>query len=293
MRGMQFCAAVAALAGCLLIPAALPAAEDEKPEVISLLGRELYARPAQGAELEELQRNLAEAEREFKADPDDPEKIIMYGRRMAYLWRYHEAIEIFSQGIEQFPEQAMLYRHRGHRYISIRDFGRAVDDLTIASLLEDSDFDIWYHLALAQYLKGDFAAAEQSWLRCLGTALEDDPLIAVSNWLYITLRRQGKLADTEAVLARIHEDMEVVENGSYYALLLFYKGLRTEEQLQEPAATSELEKATIGYGLGCWHLCNNEGTKAEEYFRSCVSSSHWPAFGFIAAEAELARAAGH
>lgn len=264
--------------------------QENEPEVISLLGVKLYATPAEGDELLKLERELAEAEAAYKAEPSDAELLIMYGRRTAYFWRYHEAIEIYSEGLEQFPENAMLYRHRGHRYISIRDFDRAVDDLTIASLLDDSNFDIWYHLGLAQYLKGDFAAAEQSYLNCLMAAEDDDSRIAISNWLYIIMRRQGKAREAASLAAGITEEMEVVENGSYHSLLLFYKGVRTEDELTAASAGSELERATVGYGLGCWHLYNGNPAKAEEYFRSCISGKYWPAFGFIAAEAELARA---
>jgi tetratricopeptide (TPR) repeat protein len=228
--------------------------------------------------------------KEYKKSPEDVEKIINYGRATANLWRYHEAIEVFSRGLELFPENAMLYRHRGHRFISIRDFDRAIDDLTVASLLEDSDFDIWYHLALARYLKGNFEAAEQAWLKCLGVAQGDDSIIAASNWLYITLRRERKASEADLVLTRINENMEVVENGSYHALLLFYKGLRTEDQLQKLASESEPEKATIYYGLGCWHLYNDDPTKAGDYFRECITGDYWPAFGYISAEVELARA---
>ena len=272
-------------------PGTMDAAQQEqaKPEVISLLGVELYATPAEGAELEKLQRELEEAVKEAEDDPEDPEKIVWHGRRLAYLWRYHDAIEVYSKGLESFPEYAMLYRHRGHRYISIRQFGHAVDDLFIASQINELDFDIWYHLGLAYYLKGDFAAAEQAYYRCVGTVTDEDSLVAIAHWLYMTLRRQGKIEDTEILLSNIREEMEIVENGSYHKLLLFYKGILTEDDLAEQAAVSELETATIGYGLGCWHLCNGDGAKAEAYFRKCVGGKYWPAFGFIAAEAELAR----
>jgi len=118
----------------------------EKPEAISLLGKKLYATPAEGEELLKLQNDLKEAIIKVEANPEDPENIIMYGRRLAYLWRYHEAIDVYTKGIENHPDYAMLYRHRGHRYISIREFDRAVADLTKASKLNDHDFDIWYHL---------------------------------------------------------------------------------------------------------------------------------------------------
>jgi len=268
---------------------ASPLAEDDEPEVISLLGIKLYATPAEGEALEKLQADLAEVEKAVKAEPDNPELIIQYGRRLAGLWRYHDAIAVYSAGLEMFPEYAMLYRHRGHRYISTRRFDRAVDDLFIASQLNDSDFDIWYHLGLAQYLSGNFSAAEKSYLACLQTAADDDSLVAVSHWLYMTLRRQGKTEAASALLKPIREDMEINENASYHNLLLFYKGLKTEADLQALASKSDLDTATIGYGLGCWHLYNNDPAGAENYFRECISGKYWPAFGFIAAEAELAR----
>lgn len=265
-------------------------AKREKPEVISLLGKELFATPAEGDDLAKLEADLAEAKKNLATDPENPELIVWFGRRLAYLWRYHEAIDVYTIGIEKFPDYAMLYRHRGHRYISIRKFDKAVEDLTKASQLNDSDFDIWYHLALAHYLKADFAAAESDYRHCLEAAEDDDSVIAVSNWLYITLRRQGKTKEAAELLEKITPDMEVVENGSYHNLLLFYKGLKSKEELVGLAEQSDLDRATLGYGLGCRQLYNaGDAESAKRWFERIVDGKYWPAFGFIAAEAELAR----
>ena len=48
---------------------------------------------------------------------DDPESLIWYGRRIAYLGYFKEAIKIFTLGIETYPKDARFYRHRGHRYM--------------------------------------------------------------------------------------------------------------------------------------------------------------------------------
>ncbi len=262
----------------------------EESELISLLGKKLYATPAEGEELLKLQKDLEEASKNFNADPDNPEYIIMYGRRLAYLWRYHDAIEIYAKGIEKFPNNAMLYRHRGHRYISIRTFDKAVEDLTKAAELNDHDFDIWYHLGLAHYLRGEFDKALDAYKECYKIADDDDSKIAISNWLYITLRRLEKKEEAEKVLDGITEEMEVVENQSYYDLLLFYKKRKTESEIKELAEASELDRATIGYGLACWYLYNDDKEKARDYFEKIVDNNkYWPAFGFISAEAELAR----
>ena len=267
----------------------LLASTEEKPEITSLLGKKYFATPAQGEELLKLQTDLDEAKKKFDANPNDAEALILYGRRLAYLWRYHEAIDVFTKGIEKHPDYAMLYRHRGHRYISIRDFDKAAADLARAAQLNDQDFDIWYHLGLAHYLKGDFAQAEPAYLNCLKCSKDDDSKIAISNWLYNTLRRQNKKDEAAKTLDGIVGGMKVVENQSYYDLLFFYKGLKTEAELEQAAKASELDFSTIIYGLGCWNLYNGKVDKAKTYFEKVVEGKYWPAFGFISAEAELHR----
>ena len=272
------------LAGTLEISAG-----QKEPEVVSLLGKALYATPAEGEELAKLQATLEEAARAVEVDPSNVEAIIGYGRALAGLWRYHEAIEVYSRGIEAHPDVAMLYRHRGHRYISIRNFEKAASDLAKAAVLNDRDFDIWYHLGLAHYLRGEFDKARSAYKSCLRVAADDDSKIAVSNWLYATLRRLDRKEDAARVLDGISEGMKVEENTSYLNLLLFFKGLKTEEDILNSAADSELDAATVGYGVGCWHLYSGQKDKARALFEEIVEGRYWPAFGFVAAEAELAR----
>lgn len=267
------------------------ASAEEKPEITSLLGKKYFATPAQGEELLKLQKDLDEAKKNFEANPNDAEALILYGRRLAYLWRYHEAIDVFTRGIEKHPDNAMLYRHRGHRYISIRDFDKAAADMARAAQLNDQDFDIWYHLGLAHYLKGDFVQAERAYQSCLKCSKDDDSKIAISNWLTITLRRLNKKDEAAKILDGIVAGMKVVENQSYYDLLFLYKGLKTEAELEQAAKTSELDFSTISYGLGCWNLYNGKMEKAKAYFQKVVEGKYWPAFGFISAEAELYRMA--
>ncbi len=261
----------------------------DEPEVVSLLGRPLYRTPGEGEALAELETSLREAALKLEADPGNPETIILYGRALAGLWRYHDAIDVYTRGIAAHPDLAMLYRHRGHRYISVREFGKAAADLARAAELNDHDFDIWYHLGLAHYLLGDFDKALPAYERGLAVAEGDDSKIAISNWLNITLLRLGQKAEADALLEMITEGMEVVENRSYYDLLLLYKGLKPASDIEARAAASDLDLATTGYGIGGWHLTKGDTEKAREIFRKIVETKYWPAFGFIAAEAELSR----
>ena len=87
---------------------------------------------------------------------------------------------------------------------------------------------------------------------------------------------------------RITPTMKVVEDKMYFALLLLYKGLKPESELLHDKLTG-IEAATIGYGVANWHLYGGRRDRAGELFRKIVAGSEWAAFGFIAAENELAR----
>ena len=87
---------------------------------------------------ESSRAKLEIARMNYLKNPSDPDAMIWLGRRIAYTGDYHGAIDVFSQGIRKFPEDARFYRHRGHRYISIRQFDNAISDLEFASQLMKS-----------------------------------------------------------------------------------------------------------------------------------------------------------
>ena len=261
-------------------------AQQAKPEVVSSLGVKFYALPDEKGE-------VAAAEKKLAAEPKNIESMIALGRAQSAVRRFNDAIVTYTRGLALEPKHAMLYRHRGHRYISTRQFDRAVADLEKAAKFKTDDFDIWYHLGLAYYLQGRFDKAARAYESCKAVAEKngkDDSIIAISDWLYMTYRRLGKTAEAAKVLERITPQMKVEENQSYFDRLLFYKGLKQESELINLDKADDLMIATVGYGLGNWHLCNGNKAKAEDYFRRVVSGKYWPAFGFIAAETELARA---
>jgi len=258
-----------------------------EPEATSLLGVKLYSQVDEKGEIKAAQDKVAAA-------PKDVELLIALGRAQASVWRYRDAIATYTRGIEKAPKDARFYRHRGHRYISLREFDKAVKDLQRAAELSPKDYDILYHLGLALYLKGDFNSAEIAYRDCYEAALtskNDDSIVAVTDWFYMTLRRQGKEATAAGLLVRITPGMLVKENKSYYERLMFYKGLRNESDLIDMTKATDLEIATLCYGIGNWYLYNEDRVRAEEYFRRIVSGKYWPAFGFIAAEVELAKLA--
>src|SRR4030095_184240 len=139
------------LAASVLLTFALfcHARAQSEPEAVSPLGTKFYSQADEKGV-------VADAEKKLAADPRNIELIIALGRAQATVWRYRDAIATFSRGIEMYPADAMLYRHRGHRYITTRQFDKALADMKRSSELNAKNFDIWYHLGLAYYLKGKF-----------------------------------------------------------------------------------------------------------------------------------------
>jgi len=248
--------------------------------------------------------DLIEAKKNFDADPSE-ENIIWYGRRTAYTGDYDKAIAIYTDGLKKYPKSYKLLRHRGHRYISKRKFDLAIADLSKAEALmagapleieqdgipnklnkplSTTQFNVFYHLALGYYLKGDFAKAETTWKKCLAVCENDDSKVAVIDWLYMTMRRQGKHEQAKALLNDINESMEIIENDSYYQRLLMYKN-----GTPLPVPETPLDIATLGYGLGNWYYYNGDKVKAKEIFQKVVEGKESAAFGYIAAETDLKR----
>lgn len=281
-----------------------------QPEAHSLFGEPLYALAIPTEQRARLDSNLAKAQAYYQQNPKDPERIIWLGRRLAYLWRYREAIEVFSKGIALHPKSYKLLRHRGHRYITVREFDNAIADLEKAAKLirnvpdetepdgapnqyniptSTSHSNIWYHLGLAYYLKGDFENALRSFLECMKFSKNDDMICATSDWLYMIYRRLGRVAEAQKVLDSIHENMNILENHAYHKRLLMYKGLLSPDSLLDAKNASDLDIATQGYGVGNWYFYNGETEKAKEIFARVRKGKYWAAFGYIAAEADLWR----
>jgi tetratricopeptide (TPR) repeat protein len=276
-------------------------------QAISLLGDTLFA-PTPPPEVQtRLERELATAQAIYDQDPDDAEAIIWLGRRHAYLGHYRTAITIFSEGIAAHPDDARMYRHRGHRFITLRLFDRAINDLQRAAELTRGkadeiepdgqpnaagiptstlQFNIWYHLGLAHYLKKEFQQALTAYGECMTRSDMPDRLVATSHWLYMTLRRMGRTDEATALLQPINAGMEIIENDAYRNLLLMYRGELHPDELLHPEDDA-IQNATLGYGVANWHYYNGREAEADQILRSILEGEGWAAFGYIAAEADL------
>lgn len=287
----------------------------EGAQAVSFLGEPLFPPelPPEVQARRELQ--LKEALQALEADPGGVESFIWAGRRQAYLGDYRKAIETFTRAIVLHPEDARLFRHRGHRYISVRELEKALQDfMTATELIEGTEdeiepdgqpnaagyptstlhFNIYYHYGLAHFIAGDFEEAEPIYRTCMAVSIHPDSKVATAHWLYMTLRRSGKGEEArEFILGLDLEEwaQDVVESGAYLDLLRLYQdGESGRENPLPQMDPTTMDGAALGYGIGNFLFYTGFDEEARAVFEEITSAKgQWASFGYIAAEADLAR----
>ncbi|HEV8612585.1 MAG TPA: tetratricopeptide repeat protein [Gemmatimonadales bacterium] len=265
----------------LLLAATLPAspAWAQSVQYRSPAGIEYRSQPDTGA--------VARADRALAAEPRNVALIIQLGVAQSGVRQFREAIETFTRGLALAPTNPMLYRWRGHRYLSVREFDRALADLTRGYQLDSTNYGILYHLGIVRFARGEFASAADAFQRAQAHAPEAGELTGSTDWLWMSLTRAGKTAQAQAMLDR-HSDSLPVANA-YSRRLLLYRGLISPDSVFTPADSSDIQVATLSYGLGNWYLVRGDTATAGSWFERSIRSGGWPAFGFIMSELELRR----
>ena len=287
----------------------------EGSQAISFLGDTLFPPELPPEVQARREEQLAEALQALEADPEGVEAFIWAGRRQAYLGDYRGAIETFTRALSLHPEDARLYRHRGHRYISVRELHKALEDFSVAAgLIQGTEdeiepdgqpnaagiptstlhFNIYYHYGLAHFVAGDFEEAEPIYRTCMDASIHPDSKVATAHWLYMTLRRLGEDEEARDFILNLDLDtwaLEVIESGAYLDLLRLYQdGEKNPGSPMPEMDPSSMDGAAFSYGVGNFLLYNGLEDEARAVFERIVDArGQWASFGYIAAEADLAR----
>ena len=316
MSRIRIAAALAALAAAAAAFASGGQAGDvNKPETkayeaISLTGDKLVSPPADKAALD----RYAEARQRWARDPSE-ENAIGLGRSAASAGRYREAIKAFTDGLARYPRSFRLLRHRGHRYITIRQIVRAIDDLAKAEELakgkpleaeadfppnpaakptSNTQYNILFHLGLAHYLAGDYPLAERAYRECLTWARNDDSKVAATDGLYLTLRRMRMDAAARDVVAAIKvRGIDLKENFGYFQRILMYRGMASPDLMtlpwdDDPPNMKKADLLIRLYGLANWHLWGGDAMRATGVFDMILKENAWSYFASISAEFDAA-----
>ena len=280
----------------------------------SLMGKPLKYVPETVRSYRHKDSLLQIARANYEADSRNLENIVWYGRRLAYLTEYPMAMTMYTRGLHLHPKSPEIYRHRGHRYISMRRFDEAVNDLTLAAELargrdieiepdgipnklnkplSSLQFNIWYHLGLAYYLQGKYDDAARAYETCLSYSTNDDLLTATTDWYYWTAIRMGDTLKAQALLEPIGRNMEIIENDAYHKRLLMYKGMIQPEDvmpLDSLGVTDAHIYVTQGYGVANYLKLTGRPEAGRAILERILETDSWPSFGYIAAEADKAGA---
>lgn len=289
---------------------AIPPAGDAWPtgaEAVSLLGKPLVSPAPAAKDKARLEANLVEAQ-------------VWHARRLGYLGRYQDAIEVLTRALAEHPDEPRLLRHRGHRYLTTRRLDLAIADFeraaaAVAGQPDEIEPDgipsqwpphstlqgnIHYHLALARHVRGDHDDAVAGWRRCLELATNDESRVSATYWLQMSLRELGRHDEADAACRALADDLVIHENKSYWLLVRAYDGRLspTEVRANQPAGRA-IEDATTGFGLANLERLarrRREGAGAawateEERRRlmEVVEGTPWSAFGNLAAEGVMSR----
>jgi len=232
---------------------------------------------------------IARAEQALAAEPNNVERIIALGIAQSGARQFREAIQTFTRGLRIDPKNAVLYRWRGHRFLSVRDHDRALADLNQGALIDSSVYGIWYHLGVLRYIRGEFAPAADAFKRGLPIAPNAVERAGSYDWQWMSLMRAGKEDEASALLKSMPDSVPVQAANAYSRRLRLYQGRIGPGEVFTPADTDDVAVATLSYGIGNWYLLRKETRRAKEWFERSVQSGGWPAFGFMASEAELKR----
>ena len=283
-------------------------AENQRhQEATSFGGKPLYRFDIPEERLAETEGKIAELEAKTDKSEDD---YVTLGYLYVNAGKFGGAIDLYTRGLERYPESFKLLRHRGHRYINTRQLDKAIVDLEKAVvLLGDDNGDvyqyrltgerfgtyehwIWYHIALFHYLNEDYAKAAEAYERCVTTATNNDTLIGAVDWLYNAYMRNGEPAKAEEALKRVPDDIEARSTYSYYQRVMLYKGLSKPEDLLDlakPGAEWDGREITTGYGVANWYGQQGDEKTAQLIYDNILQTPFWSAWAYVVTDREQSR----
>ena len=230
---------------------------------------------------------IARAMDSLARDSTNIQRIIALGVAQSGARQFREAIATFTKGLAIAPNDPMLYRWRGHRYVSVREWDRALADLQKGYALDSTNYGILYHLGIVRFARGEYNEAARIFAMALPRAPNAGEQGGSVDWQWMALMRAGRAADAKALLDRRPDTQP--NTNAYAARLKLYRGEITPEQLITPADTADVQASTLNYGLGNWYLVRGDTANARAAFERSVRAGGWPGFGFMLSEIELRR----
>ncbi len=280
--------------------------EIDSNTVFTVFGTPLPPKTQTGRDANLREKQLKNAEERYKIAPQNINNAINYGRKLSNVGLYYESIRVFSEGLDQNPSSFRLLRHRGHRYITIRQFDLAIEDLqraafysrpakneveqddlgkTSENALSNDKFNIYYYLGIAHYLKGNYDKSISSFKKCATYVDNNDLLVAVTHWFYLTYKKIGNEKAAADLLLPITRKTKVIQNSEYLNLIMVFKGIYEAETVLSYAENDDKSlNPTLAYGVANWYLFRGDIDKSTRIFDLILQNDSWELLEYISTE---------
>ena len=289
-----------------LTDSSVQSSDRPRQEAVSFGGKPLYGHTVDAEKLAEYEQKIAAIEKKQELSEDD---YIEMGRYYISGSRFRDAIDLYTRGLEEYPDSFKLRRHRGHRYINVRELDKAIVDLNDAVELmgdtssETLEYDgsgkatgtyehwVWYHVGLYHYLSGDFDEAARAYEKCAATAIDKKGLVGASDWLYNAYQKGGNLTEAARVIDAIPADIDADRNHPYFHRVMVYKGLENPSELldvDKPVDEWTGRDITLGYGIANWYKFNGDEKTADEIYKKILETSFWNSWAYVVTDKEQA-----
>lgn len=230
---------------------------------------------------------VARAMDSLAKDSTNVQKIIALGVAQSGARQFREAIATFTKGLAIAPNDPILYRWRGHRHLSVREWDRSLADLQKGYALDSTNYGILYHLGIVRFARGEFNEAARLFAMALPRSPNPGEQGGSTDWLWMSLMRAGRATDAQAHLDRRPDTQP--NTNAYARRIQLYRGQILPDAVITPADTGDVNVSTLAYGLGNWYLVRGDTANARAAFERSIQAGGWPGFGFILAEIELRR----
>ena len=320
MNGLKF-ALVGAVAAMALGAAGAAGAQTppDSYQGKDLFGQTLYAKgrnPVNVGTGDELEKAAEAAKAAYQSNMT-VDSATWYARLLGYQGLPKDAIEVLTVALKKYPDAPKLLRHRAHRYFSIREFDKSIEDgLRAAKLYENKplereklgpfpaspdvvQFYTYYHLGQAYFAKHDFDAAAKWFHRAgeIGEGTGGPPDVTASlYWEYLSLARGTHYAAAKELLKNYDIDLydlrDNSEGNNYFDGIQLFKKLRdpldfySERDTGKAFSTSDGIKSSTSYTLAQYYILRAEYDKAKPHLRKAMEIPTWSYFARIQAEAD-------
>lgn len=204
---------------------------------------------------------------------------------------YEKAIRIYSGMLVKDPKNSMLYRNRGHRYLSLGNYEQAAADLTIGTMLEPDYWKNWHYLGMISYLVGNYEKALEYYDEALKVSgLYSKFSSPIINWKYLALRKLGRDDEALKTLESFPLDLENCLIG-YKEFILMNRGIIHRADIERKCMTDRpiIEAAGYQYAIAMNYYYEGDTVKAKKLLKSLCEKENdiWFSFGYMAAMSDI------